>query len=215
MGHVSADLLKPRPPRPGEDYDAYLDGFGLLDRGFGFGEIVRGATAARHSRPPRDLWPRIVPTLALALELRARMLAHGASGLLVAAAFRPHGGAADSRHKFNAAIDLDLLAADDRDRLAGVFARVAAQLWRDHEHLRAGVGTYAPDGRLWSYRVHLDTGWRFRCWQGLPGGGWAARPAALVLAPPDPSDLDGAAYIAGRERAADDDCVRQGAAWPT
>lgn len=155
----------------------------------------------------------MIPTLALAHELRARMLAAGARGLVVAAAYRPTGGAGDSQHKHFAALDLDLLDDADID-LSHVYARTAAQLWREHEHLRAGLGTYARDGALWTYRVHLDTGYRFRCWQGLPlGRGWARRPAALTLAQVDAGEAP--ALIAGRERAADDDCARQGATWPT
>lgn len=144
MEHVPLDLLNTRAPRPGEDYDAYLDAFGLLDRGFGFGELVH-ASSHRHRRPPRHLWPRMVPTLALALGLHARMLAAGARGLLVAAAYRPTGGADDSQHKTNAALDLDLLPEDRR--LAHDFARVAAELWREHQHLKTGIGGPRPGAR--------------------------------------------------------------------
>ena len=177
---VHPSLLTPRPPRAGEDYDAYLDAHGLLGGGFAFGELVR-AGSPRHMRPPPALWPAIVPTLALALELRRRMRVEGASGLVVAAAYRPAGGALDSRHKVNAALDLDLLA-DEAERLGGVYVRVAAELWRSLPELQIGAGTYAPEGARWSRRVHLDTRWRRRCWQGLPGGGWSQAPAIGVLA---------------------------------
>lgn len=130
--------------------------------------------------PPMRLWRNMPATLALAIELRRRMIATGARGLVVAAAHRPQGGALDSRHKFNAALDLDLLPGDER--LGDEYARVAAELWREHDHLRTGAGSYAPDGARWSRRIHLDTGWRHRTWQGLPGGGWSARPAIAELA---------------------------------
>lgn len=206
---VSAFYLDARQPRPGEDYDAFLDSFSLLGCGFEFGELVR-AKSPRHVRPPREMWPAMVPTLALALELRERMLVHGARGLFVAAAYWPAGGAADSRHKVNAAIDLDLLPGDERLQLR--YAEVAAELWREHKHLRVGAGTYAPESSRGTHRVHLDTGWRHRCWQGLPGGGWAQRPAILDLAF-DSDDLDQPIerFVAG----VDVDCVRVGSVWPS
>lgn len=196
-------------PLPGDTYAIYLARRGLLGRGFAFPEIVRDGSH-RHVEPPRELWARMVPTLELAIELRARMLAAGARGLRIAAAYRPLGGAADSQHKHNAALDLDLLPGDESFGYA--LALRAADLWREHEDLRTGVGTYAPAGALWTRRAHLDTGYRFRCWQGLPGGGWSDLPAALVLAPPDPTDFDGRAYVAGYQL--DADCVRQGARFP-
>lgn len=212
MGHVSADLLRAREPENDERYVDYLDSFGLIGRGFVYDELVRHSSH-RHTDPPRSLWLRLVPTLALAQQLRLRMLGHGARGLLVAAVYRPIGGEADSLHKFNAAIDLDLLPGDNR--LADEFAREAAELWRQHQHLRAGLGTYAPERRLWTNRVHLDTGYRFRCWQGtgkLNGRhSFAKRPAALELAFRD-AEVDLEEFIArGGE---DEDCVRQGATWP-
>lgn len=204
---VPVDLLTPRVPRAGEDYDAYLESFGVLDRGFSFGELVRGGSP-RHVRPPREMWPAMVPTLALAVELRSRMVSFGASGLHINAAFRPEGGASDSRHKHNAALDLDLLLGDERLQLR--FVEVAAEIWREHEHLRAGAGSYAPDGRRWSGRIHLDTGWRFRCWQGIGDGRWSKRPAILELAYQD-DDQPVERYVAS----ADLDCVRTGSTWPS
>lgn len=162
MGHVSKDMLAAPPPAEGQSYESYLAGFGLLGRGFVVRELIRGGP--RHTLPPRALWPRMVATLALANELRDRMLAAGARGLLVTAAYRPVGGEQDSQHKQNAALDLDLLPGDALDR---VYARVAAELWHEHIDLRVGAGTYAPDGAQWTRRVHIDTGYRFRCWQGL------------------------------------------------
>lgn len=209
---VPVDLLKPRPPAQGETYFAYLSSFGLLEHGFALDELVRPGSP-RHMGPPMRMWAAMVPTLALAIELRRRMLAAGARGLAVAAAYRPHGGAADSRHKHNAALDLDLLPGDERLQLQ--YPQIAADLWLEHAHLRAGAGTYAPDGRRWSARIHIDTGYRHRCWQGLPGGGWSQHPAILELArAEDDGDLVARADAPAPADPSDRDCVRQGGAWP-
>jgi hypothetical protein len=130
-------------------------------------------------------------SLALALVLRDRMRQLGARGLAVAAAYRPAGGEDDSRHKHNAALDLDLLPGDAR--FGHQFARVAAELWRERKALRVGLGTYAPDGALWTNRVHLDTGWRHRCWQGTGRSTagrylFSRRPAALALGSSDEAE---------------------------
>lgn len=209
MEHVPADLLTARAPLAGESYLAYLDSFGLIGRGFAYVELVRDGSY-RHTDPPARLWSRLVPTLALAQRLRLRMLEHGARGLQVAAAYRPIGGEANSQHKVNAALDLDLLPGDER--FGDEFACAAAELWQAHQHLRTGVGTYAPAGALWTRRVHLDTGYRFRCWQGVGKvngrHSFAGRPAVLELASASEAYVDGGV-------AADSDCTRQGAAWPT
>lgn len=217
---VPERLLDVRGPREGEDYFAYLDAHQLIGHGFALGELVQ-LGSPRRAEPPRELWRRMVPTLALAIELRARMVALGARGLEVHAAYRPEGGAADSLHKHNAALDVDLLPGDDH--LMRRYVEVAALLWRQHRHLACGVGTYARAGSGMTRRVHLDTGYRFRCWQGLPsGGGWASRPDVLAAAPPpdEAEPGDGWHEIAGVQismeatrRAADRDCVRRGASW--
>lgn len=183
-------------PHSGETYDGYLDSFGLLGRGFVYGELVRDVARdpqRRKAEPPRTMWSAMVPTLALAHLLRDRMRQLGARGLAVHAAYRPGGGEPNSQHKQNAALDLDLLPGDAGFSL--VFAHEAALLWREHEGLQVGVGTYAPDGKLWTNRVHLDTGYRHRCWQGI-GRNSAGRylfsrhPAALVLAAHDETEPD-------------------------
>lgn len=187
------------PVLPGEGYESYLRRLDLLDRGFVFRELVRDGDN-RRALPPLALWPAMAPTLSLAIELRERMRRVGARGLAVRAAFRPAGGEADSRHKHNAALDLDLLPGDGH--LASEFARVAALLWRDRRDLRVGLGTYAPDGAAWTNRVHLDTGWRHRCWQGIGRNSagrylFSMRPAALVLAAHDEADPASAELLAG------------------
>lgn len=177
-----------------DTYQEYLQPFDVLGRGFVFAELVRDPARdpqQRKALPPVSMWPAMVPTLRLALMLRDRMRAAGARGLAVHAAYRPHGGEAGSRHKHNAALDLDLLPGDGH--LAGVFARAAAVLWREHEDLQVGLGTYAPEGRLWTNRVHLDTGYRHRCWQGIGRNAagrylFSRRPAAIALAAHDETD---------------------------
>ena len=158
---VPERLLDVRGPREGEDYFAYIDAHQLIGHGFALGELVQ-LGSPRRAEPPRELWRHMVPTLALAIELRARMVALGARGLEVHAAYRPEGGAADSLHKHNAALDLDLLPGDDH--LMRRYVVVAALLWRQHRHLACGVGTYARAGSGMTRRVHIDTGHRFRCW---------------------------------------------------
>lgn len=186
-------------PRGEASYEIYLDSFGLLGHGFVFRELVRDGNE-RKVHPPFSMWSAMVPTLALAHVLRDRMRQLGARGLAVAAAYRPAGGEDDSRHKHNAALDLDLLPGDAR--FSHQFARVAAELWREREGLRVGLGTYAPDGKLWTNRVHLDVGWRHRCWQGV-GRNAAGRylfskhPAALVLAAHDETDPTSRELVAG------------------
>lgn len=199
-----AFLQNARSPDELETYSDYLHSFGLFaGTGFVFREVVRDDT--RHAAPPRWMWPRMVPTMALAVDLRERVVCAGATGLVVRAAYRPAGGEADSQHKHNAALDLDLLASDlaRQPFLAYEFSAIAAVLWREHRDLRAGLGTYAPDGEIWTRRVHLDTHsvYGFRCWQGLPGGGFSKRPAALRLSKLEHDDPEYLACVAdGRPR---------------
>lgn len=199
------DAAALRRPSADETYASYLDSFHLFDgTGFVYRELVRGGP--RHRCPPRELWPRMVPTLMLACQLRERMLCHGATGLAVRAAFRPAGGESDSQHKVNAALDLDLLAADlERDAgLTAVYARTAAALWKERRHLKVGLGTYAAEGHDTTRRVHLDTGLRHRCWQGTGTDDagratFSPRPAALRLAKIEETDPDYLACIANGE----------------
>ena len=152
--------------------------------GFAPGEIVQvtGAAQTRKALPPRHLWGRIVPTLVIANELRKRMVAHGATGLLVRAAYRPRGGAANSAHKTNAALDLDLKVSDVKRfhdlgfDLRLIYAEEAVRLWLERgTEYRIGLGLYGPAGRDWTWRVHLDTT-RRRTWQ--HAGSRVVRPPA-------------------------------------
>lgn len=153
-GTVSASLLRARSPRPGESYSDYLLDHDLLGYGFSFGELVR--PSPRHREPPRTLWQNMVPTLAAAYLLRCRMVDRGSAGLRVNAAYRPSGGSRMSRHKVNAALDLDLLPSDVH--LGGALLQEGARLWATHQHLRMGAGSYAPKGARWTQRLHIDTG---------------------------------------------------------
>jgi hypothetical protein len=166
------------------EYIAILEAHGRP--GFAPSEIVQlsGAAASRKGMPPRRLWDRIAPTLIVANDLRRRMIAHGATGLLVRAAYRPSGGASNSAHKSNAALDLDLIPGDvARIKLLGVdlrslYAEEAVRLWCESGAvLRIGLGLYGPAGRDWTWRVHIDTT-RCRSWQ--HAGSRIVRPPSTV-----------------------------------
>lgn len=166
-------------PNPGESYQAYLDRHHCLRRGFSVAELVRGTR--RLDAPPPELWPNMVPTLLLAIELRTRMVErHGARGLRVNAAFRRSGGAPRSRHKSNRALDLDLLEGDRH--LAAVYYEEAVRLWCEvGEEFEAGLGLYCPHNKLRGIRVHLDTGTNDRTWQ-ITGRAYVRPAAALRIA---------------------------------
>lgn len=189
MQPIDLDLLESPPqPRPGEDHERYLSRLGLLGRGFAYGEVVRPGSSS-HVLPPRKWWAEQAGALVLAHELRRRAVARGATGLRVAAAYRPAGGEARSLHKIAAAIDLDLLGGDlDRvPGLAGAYAEELAAMWHELRAHPVGAGTYAPDGALWTRRAHVDRGYRWRAWQGIgvDASGrrlWSRSPAVIVLA---------------------------------
>ncbi|MBV1862071.1 MAG: hypothetical protein KUG77_26860 [Nannocystaceae bacterium] len=153
-------------------YDAFLSELLLLGRGFSYRELVRPVfrdLRGRYREPPREIWGRMAPTLALANELRTRLCEpedgqDPIRGLRVAAAYRPRGGARRSQHKSNAALDLDLLPGD---RVATRrFYEHAVRLWCDFGvAMKMGLGLYCPAGARGGIRVHLDTGFRCRTWQ--------------------------------------------------
>ncbi|MGH1340090.1 MAG: hypothetical protein ACRBN8_00960 [Nannocystales bacterium] len=153
-------------------YEAFLSGLFLLERGFSYRELVRPRIRdlrGRHLEPPREIWGRMAPTLALANELRGRLRKpasgyDGVRGLRVAAAYRPRGGARRSQHKSNAALDLDLLPGD-RASTRRLY-EVAVRLWCEYgSSMKMGLGLYCPAGARGGIRVHLDTGFRCRTWQ--------------------------------------------------
>jgi len=153
-------FLRPRRPTATEEYSNYLEWHGVLGDGLGFtiGELVRPGSP-RHVLPPLELWPAMVGTLAAAMQLRDMITGAGAKGLRVAAAFRPVGGTRASRHKMNAALDLDLLPGDQR--FAHAYLNLAASLFRDvGVTMRMGIGSYHPAAVQSTRRVHLDVGTR-------------------------------------------------------
>jgi hypothetical protein len=156
-------------PRKCDTYESYLDHQGLLGRGFAYRELVKPwgrDMRGRFREPPRDMWARMVPTLALANEIRLWMRegTDGARGLRVAAAFRPRGGARMSQHKRNAALDLDLLPGDYH--LTHEYYRMAVRLWCEYgRDMKMGLGLYCSPRRKDGIRIHIDTGYRARSWQ--------------------------------------------------
>lgn len=142
-----------------------------LGRGFTIGEIVIPGSRT-HREPPAYMRPRMLPVLACANDLRARMVAAGCRGLRVQAAYRPVGGARYSQHKTNRALDLDLLHDDDAQIMREAYYRTAVQAWVDWcaSGLAVGLGFYCPQDFRAGRRVHIDVGYRTRTWQ----HGWAA-----------------------------------------
>jgi hypothetical protein len=114
--------------------------------------------------PPRDWWPRIIPALKIAEELRTG-LGHP---LIVGNGFRPPaenkraGGARRSQHLFFRAIDLDLpRSAKSRENQEAFYEGAARLFLLRGEELRMGLGLYRPWGGT---RVHIDCGFRRRHW---------------------------------------------------
>jgi hypothetical protein len=154
--------------------------------GFRPDEIVAesGPAQTRKGMPPTHLWHRIREPLLVANILRERMIDRGASGLMVRAAYRPHGGAARSAHKVNEALDLDLighdvtrLAASGVD-LRAVYAEESVRMWCEiGENFSIGLGHYGSRGSERTWRVHIDTT-RCRSWQ--HAGSSIVRPPSTV-----------------------------------
>lgn len=168
-----------------EDLDAGLAGQLLqnapLERYFGHGELVVPGYA-RKMEPPRELFAGFVLPLALALLLRQTQVAQGHGPLVVVATYRPTGGAAKSKHKVNAAIDLKpakLTRAACRALMVG-----AGWIYRQHPHLCVGVGTYGPHMDRTAL-VHIDAGVRKRrtSWRQIHG---VPTTSAIPTLPPAP-----------------------------
>jgi hypothetical protein len=163
------------------EYEAFLEELQLLGHGFSYKELVRPRYRdfrGRFRPPPSHFWARMVPTLAAANDLR-RIVCNPdgnippVGGLRIAAAFRPKGGAGRSQHKFNAALDLDLLPTDAGQ--ARRFYREAVKLWSEYGRpLKMGLGLYCSSRSRGGIRVHIDTGYRCRTWQ--ISGGKSLRP---------------------------------------
>jgi hypothetical protein len=145
---------------------------------FAFREICKPPNV-RFQVPPFAMARRMIPTLELANELRLRMSYRcdregwGFHGLRVNAAFRPRGGAPNSQHKHNRALDLDLMFRDwdpatvDRStEIRRAWYEVAVGLWLElGREERIGLGLYCSRGRDYGVRVHIDTGYGYRTWQ--------------------------------------------------
>lgn len=107
--------------------------------------------------PPPGMWPNMIPTLALYVELREEM------GVpLALRGYRPPdyneavGGEDRSLHQWFAALDVYPTSGEDRDLLGWE----AAELFVDSDE-EVGLGIYGvPPGN-----IHIDTGWRSRIWE--------------------------------------------------
>lgn len=150
-----------------------------LGKGFEFGELVKPGNRRLEVPPTERLMRRMLATLELANELRARMVAIGCKGLRINAAYRPKGGAALSQHKYNRALDLDLLQPD-YDKKA-VYYEEAVKLWVEAaKHAYIGLGFYCPGDACAGIRVHIDVGGygHSRTWQ---HGAHAGKADALII----------------------------------
>lgn len=160
-----ASILEPRQPTEDESYKDYLAWHMLLGSGFEFTEIVNKNVRQR-LHPPRSLWANMIPTLALALLVRADFVAHGGGGLVITDAYRPASKRSSSRHKTNRALDLIPVQHMRTARGHATLAASSARVWAHVRHdLRAGLGHYGRPGSLATPLVHIDTGTRMRCWQ--------------------------------------------------
>ena len=175
---LSLDLLFALLPiiEDGDTYETFLGSMGLFEHGFSYHELVKPhhkdrAEKPRFAEPPKGLWRRMAPTLVAANELRGWLVEgdDAPRGLRVAAAYRPRGGASNSQHKRNAALDLDLMPGDyhHTHRLYETAVRFWCEFGRE---LKMGLGLY-PAGirRADGIRIHIDTGYRCRSWQ-ITGG---------------------------------------------
>lgn len=150
-----------------------------LGRGFSIREIVKPGNRRFEMPQTERHMRRMLPTLALANELRAVMVEkHHAKGLIVHAAYRPHGGAKLSMHKYNRALDLDLYD-EDVERLGSAYYEEAVRLWCGKPELYIGLGLYCPSNACKGRRVHIDVGGygHSRTWQ----HGWNAGVADALL----------------------------------
>ncbi len=157
-----APSLDVRAPRPGETYQEYLGSFGI--RHFTAREVTLLRRWGVVREPMRATWAAMVPTLQLADMVREE-LGHP---LAVGSGYRPTdynsavGGATNSQHLHNRAVDLDLPTGytDTEHRVA--FADAVGRLWHEYSGtLKMGMGVYEDNPR----RIHIDTGYRARFWE--------------------------------------------------
>lgn len=187
-------------PLPGEAFLPYLERAGVLGLGFEYDELVdrrqhdkqipplstrRGRAYDREGRR-LGAWPRFAATVALGATLREKALAEvpGLTHVTCNAAYREHGGAANSAHKEAAALDLNANKGADLK----AWYRCAVRLWCELAEpidqqgkpgtLPFGLGLYTWAGKVAGfavrsgYRVHVDA---FavagsRSWQGIRSG---------------------------------------------
>ncbi len=160
--------FKPKEPQPMTNSITTLDDF-LKDAGikhFSAKEVLTlrrlGVTV---DPPPRDWWPRMLPTLDIAEKIRAE-LGHP---LIVGNGFRPEpynsrvGGARRSQHLFFRALDLDLPRSHKSESNQRDFYEVAGRIFLDiGRTAKMGLGLYRLHRGT---RVHVDTGYRRRHWK--------------------------------------------------
>lgn len=159
------DTIAPnvRRPLPEETLDEYIAALGIQH--FTGQEVLELRRLKRVApEPPRDWWPRIIPTLAVAEWIRAEV----GHGLVVGNGYRPKalnsavGGASTSQHLYFRALDLDLprahRSAAEQRALYEAACRAFINFGVD---LKLGLGLYARGGGI---RVHIDCGHRRRFW---------------------------------------------------
>ena len=120
---------------------------------------------AAYAVPPRELWPRMVPTLRLIAQIEAETglsLDAARSGWRAEAVNRCAGGAARSRHRENVALDIDLPPQEPARPGHTASSDIALErlcgFWRRHGQAEAmGLGFYTPT------RIHIDTA-GYRTW---------------------------------------------------
>lgn len=163
---------------PHETAKDFFTRLGLLSHGFSFGEIV--ASTRKDNKEPIRLeghMYRMAMTLAFANVFRqVAMQECGILGINIAAAFRPSGGEDNSQHKHAAALDLDKIKGPWGS--GGKYFKCAVKMWCEWgQQLSLGLGLYT-----WSrwntggLRVHFDTDYRCRSWQGVSLGPKFQRP---------------------------------------
>lgn len=160
---------------------------------FAIGEFVDGTRT--RMMPPRIIWTLMIQPAEWAEELRERLRLRCElegwtfHGLRIKAAYRPIGGAKDSRHKRNRALDLDLMFIDwDPARVSeaqsvGIrkaWYEILVAFWWEHRNDRMGLGLYCGVSQTSGVRGHIDDGGT-RTWQGV-GATFAKQPATYKIA---------------------------------
>ncbi len=146
-----------------ERLDCYLKHKGIVY--FSAKEICTLRKISKVVVPPEAWWPRIIPTLQLADELRV----HLGFPLFVGNGYRPADynkavkGSKTSQHIFFRALDLDLpkkmRSVENQETL---YEETCKLFLERGVNLKMGMGLYRP----WrGTRVHIDTGHKRRYWK--------------------------------------------------